>query len=70
MSDDPLFEQTMTLGELIDEIDRRLAADEDVPVWMAGALLGALTREERERWLRVVVRAAWRPDPVPDPLDP
>lgn len=61
-------EQTMTVGELIDEIDRRLAADEEVPAWMAGTLLAWLPREQRDQWLRIAVRMAWRPEPLDDRL--
>jgi hypothetical protein len=53
--------------ELVDEIGRRLAAEEEVPLNMAANLLAAMPRAERERWLRTLVELAWRPDPEPPP---
>ncbi|GJF06705.1 hypothetical protein [Pseudonocardia sp. D17] len=54
----------MNPRELVDEIDRRLAADEEVPLNMAANLLAAMPRAERERWLRTLVELAWRPDNI------
>jgi hypothetical protein len=48
--------------EVIDEIDRRLAADEEIPISLATDLLVAMTPEDRARWLRILVEHAWRPD--------
>lgn len=50
--------------ELVDEVAALLAADEEVPEALAAALVAALPRAERERWLRLLVEIAWRPTPV------
>lgn len=47
---------------LVDEVDRLLAADEEVPPELAAALMAALPAAERDRWLRTLVKIAWRPD--------
>lgn len=47
---------------VIDEIDRLLAADEEVPIDLATDLLVAMTPADRARWLRILVEHAWRPD--------
>lgn len=51
----------MTGRQLVDEVAALLAADEEVPVELAAALMAALPRAERQRWLRLLVELAWRP---------
>lgn len=48
--------------QVIDEIDRRLAADQVIPVDLAAELMAAMPADERTRWLRTLARVAWRPD--------
>lgn len=50
--------------QVADEVDALLAADEEVPVELAAELMTALPRDERERWLRILARIAWRPENV------
>lgn len=51
---------------VVDEIDRLLASDEEVPIGLATELLIAMTPADRARWLRIAVEHAWRPEPWPD----
>ena len=50
--------------QVIDEIDRRLAADEVIPVDLAAELMAAMPADERTRWLQTLARVAWRPDNI------
>lgn len=65
--DDPLDRSTRyrpprSTREVLDELDRRLAANEEIPIDLATDLLVAMTPEDRARWLRLAVELGWRPD--------
>lgn len=48
--------------EIVDEVERLLLAEEPVPTELAVDLLVAMPRAERERWLRLLVEMAWKPE--------
>lgn len=47
--------------EAVDAIGGYLARDEEVPDEVVTALLAAIPRRERERWLVLLAELAWRP---------
>lgn len=53
------------MGHIVDRIEALLDADEPVPTELAADLLATMPREERERWLRILLDwSGFRPPPA------